>query len=305
MLAKTINTAFKGASADERKVARKTLQFIAAHMMVLGGALGVPFVYQLSWIIAKLFGDEPDDPEAMLRRIIGNQQASDLLLKGAPYALFGVDLGSKLAMQNAASILPFVDADLSRSGLEKIYVGLLGPSAALSLKFADGLGLMAKGDYYKGLEMVMPNGIANAMKAGRFATEGVTMRNGDLVLRPEEISMVDAAFQAVGLPTDTITRRMFTQKLAKDMDGFYQEKTSEIKRDYVEAFRKGDSAAMGDARREWEEMQASRVRNGYTRQPASTLFKAPMEVTKRERDVVGGVETTRQNKAFVERVSQL
>jgi hypothetical protein len=300
MLAKLFHSAFNGASHEERQIARKALAFTGAHMAVLGGALGVPFVSQIAWLMTKLFGDpdEPDDPEFKLRRMIGDEAMANLLLKGVP-AFLGVDVSGKLAMGNVASILPYNEGDLtSRSGMEKTLVGLLGPSAALALKFADGMGLMGKGDYYKGLEQMLPNGVANVMKGARIASEGVTMRNGDVVMRPEEISMVDAAMQAVGLPTTNLTGRQRLQEYKVEFDKFYNERTTELKEQYVKASREGDTSAMAEARDEWAKLQDSRATNGYKRQPMSDLFRAPGEAAKRTRNMEGNVEFNKQNRGF-------
>ena len=309
MLAKLIHTSFKSASAEEKAVARATLKFITAHMAVLGGALGVPFVSQAAWILSKVFGDddEPDDFEYKLRRMIGDGPAADLLLRGVPAVIGLESLGKKLSMENVASPFgPFTEPDLtSRAGAEKMLVGLMGPAASIGLKFTDALGMMTKGNYYKGLELALPNGVANVMKSYRFATEGITMRNGDLVMKPEDISLIDAAFQAVGLPTTTITDRQYTQKVVAEFDKFYAQRAGEIKGSYVEASRQSDTAAMAEARDDWQKLQESRVRNGYKRQPMSELFRAPVDARKRERGVVGGVETTKSNRRFVEQVSSV
>jgi hypothetical protein len=210
-------------------------------------------------------------------------------------------------MENVASPFgPFVEPDLtSRAGAEKMLVGMMGPAANIGLKFTDALGMMSKGNYYKGLELALPNGVANVMKSYRFATEGITMRNGDLVMKPEDISLIDAAFQAVGLPTATITDRQYTQKVIAEFDQFYSERAKDIKGSYVEASRSSDSAAMAEARDDWQKLQESRVKNGYKRQSMSELFRAPAEARKRERSVVGGVETTKSNRRFVEQVSSV
>jgi len=305
MLGKLIKNAFKGASAEERMVARRSLAFITSHMAVLGGALGVPFVSQIGNILLGIFGDddEPKDLEYQLRQAIGDPELANLLLRGIPAYLGAESIGKKLAMENVASILPFTDVDLtSRSGAEKMLVGLMGPTAALGLKFADALGLVGKGEYYKALEQALPSGFANAMKAYRFANEGITMRNGDVVLSPEEVSMVDAAFQAVGLPTNTVTQRQYRQNVEKEFDKFYATKESDIKGDYVNASREGDSAAMAEARQAWQELQDARAKNGYTKQPMSDLFKAIVAAKKREASTVGGIETTKSNKQFVQRI---
>jgi hypothetical protein len=306
MLGKLLHNTFKGASTEERLVARKTLGFITAHMAVLGGALGVPFVSQLGQALLSAFGDddEPANLEYQLRKLIDDDTVADLLLRGVPGAVGLESLGKKLAMENVASILPFTDVDLtSRSGMEKVLVGLMGPTSAIGLKYADAFGLIGKGELYKGMEQMLPTGFANVAKGLRFATDGITMRNGDTVMSAEDISILDAAFQAVGLPTSTITERQRTQQVIAEFDKFYQDRSSEIKSDYAKAFKSGDSSAMQDAREAWMELQDSRMRNGYTRQPLSNLFRAPMEQLKRERNVAGGVEFTKNNRLFVERVA--
>ena len=120
-------------------------------------------------LIGRAFGDddEPKDLEYKLRQAIGDETMANLLLNGVPAAA-GVNLGGKLGMGNVASVLPFTDVDLSsRSGYEKMMVGFMGPFfGGLAPKFVDGAGMIAKGEYYKGLELLAPNGIGNA-KIGR------------------------------------------------------------------------------------------------------------------------------------------
>jgi len=71
---------------------------------------------------------------------------------------------------------------------------------------------------------------------------------------------------------------------------------------YVEGSRSNDTATMAEARDDWQKLQESRVRNGYKRQLPTELFRAPAEARKRERGVVGGVETTKSNRRFTEQV---
>jgi hypothetical protein len=159
---------------------------------------------------------------------------------------------------------------------------------------------MKKGDVEKGLEILLPNGFGNAMKSMRFAGEGVTMRNGELVMKPEDVSMVDAAFQMVGLPTNTITDRQRVQKQLKTYEDFYNDRTAEIKKDYVQAYRENDVAAMQEARDDWNGIQESRARNGFQKQPLSNLLRAPQQSAKRERETLAGVPVNRGNRGFVQ-----
>jgi hypothetical protein len=107
------------------------------------------------------------------------------------------------------------------------------------------------------------------------------------------------------LPTKTITDRQFLQSAKFEYDQFYNEKTSELKREYVRAYSEGDTEARGKTMDEWNKLQESRARNGYTRQPLSTLLRAPQEKAKREKNTVGGVAVNKANRGFVRQTSEL
>jgi hypothetical protein len=109
----------------------------------------------------------------------------------------------------------------------------------------------------------------------------------------------------VGLPTNTVTDRQFTQQVKAEYDKFYAQRSTDIKGDYVKAYRNNDAKGMSQAREEFQQMEDSRVANGYKRQPMSDLLRAPMAAMKRERGVIGGVETSKQNRRFVELASQI
>jgi hypothetical protein len=221
-------------------------------------------------------------------------------LRGVP-ASAGVDVSGRFGMGNMLSLIPFAEPTLDRKGAAETLLALGGPFVGgLIPRVFDGLGMMKKGNVEKGLEILLPNGFGNAMKSVRFANEGVSMRNGDLVMKPEDVSMIDAAFQAVGLPTNTITDRQRVQKQLKDYENFFNERTAEIKKDYVRAYRENDVAAMQEARDDWNSIQDSRSRNGFQKQPLSNLLRAPQQAGKREKETLAGVPVNRGNRGFVQ-----
>jgi hypothetical protein len=300
MLGRMLKAAFQGATPTEKAMGRKQLMFLLAHSGVLGGVKGMPIYVPaaLLYAIAKgAFGDDddPEDFEAWLR-----EQGGLLLARGVPAEL-GVDLSGKLGMGNVLSLLPYTDIDLtSKKGMGELALGAMGPFVGgLLPKMADGVNLLAGGDYYRGLEQLLPNGLSNGIKAIRFTDQGITQRNGDVVMSPEEIGFMDNALQAVGLPTTTMTERQYRQGQTIKYDQFYNERSKELKNQYARATRDNDAAEMADLRDKWMSLQQSRVKNGYDRKPLSELLKAPREQMKRERGVVGGVETKKANRGFV------
>jgi hypothetical protein len=308
LIAKLVKQSFAGASREEKMVARRALGFTLGHTLAAGGLMGFPGFAAIAWVVGAAFGDEdePDNPELTLRRMIGNKELSDVLLKGVP-KLAGVDLSGKLGMGQMLSVLPYTDVDLSKAGIAQAgYALLTGPTGSLVQRAGEGLGLMADGEYYKGLEKFMPGVVAQSMKAARFGLmEGITLKNGDVVMKPDEISFLDMLSVAIGLPSNKITDRQFVQGVAIETDKFYKEKTGEIKRDYVKAVKEKDTAGMAKARQEWVELQNAKARQKLQRQPLSDLMKAPQEQKKRERNVESGVPATKSNKQFIKEVSKI
>jgi hypothetical protein len=179
--AKLIRDAFT--KPDERAAAMRTLAYSLGHTGVFAGLMGLPGYAAISAILSA-FGDEdePYDLTADMRKALGPEWA-DMIMRGAP-TIVGMDLSGKIGAGNMLSIMPFSNADLTTNAGRAEALGTLMGGAAFGMasRMADGLILMASGDYYKGLERVMPKGVSDALKSGRQATEGMTRRNGDVVL---------------------------------------------------------------------------------------------------------------------------
>lgn len=307
LIARLYNDAFQHEDPATRLIGKKALAFTIGHTAIMGGIMGLPGFAAVAALYGMLFGDEdePDNPELALRRAIDDDTLADLLVKGVPAAL-GVDVSGKLGMGQMLSILPYTDVKFTRKDLPAAgYALLTGPFGGLTLKAADGINYIGSGDYQKGLEQLLPSGLANISKAERFATEGITTKAGDVVMKPEDIGALDAFMVALGLPTKPITDRNFLNAAKFQYDEFYNEKASDIKREYVRAYKEGDNAGLSEAREEWKTLQESRAKNGYTKQPLSNLLKAPQEQRKRERNVTGGVQYNKANRGFVKKTSEL
>ena len=307
LMARLYNDAFKHEDPDTRLIGKKALAFTVGHTAIMGGLMGLPGFAAVAALYGMMFGDEdePDNPELALRRAIGDDSLADLLVKGVPAAL-GVDVSGKLGMGQMLSILPYTDVKFTRKELPQAgYALLTGPFGGLTLKGADAINYMGSGDYQKGLEQLLPSGLGNVLKAERLATEGITTRAGDVVMKPEDISAVDAFMVALGLPTKPITDRNFLNAAKFQYDEFYNDKASEIKRAYTRAYKEGDNAGLTEAREDWKALQESRAKNGYSKQPLSNLLKAPQEQKKRERNVTGGVQFNKSNRGFVKQTSEL
>jgi hypothetical protein len=301
--AKLLRDAFTNPA--ERAVAMRTLAFSLGHTAVFAGMMGLPGYAAIAAILG-FFGDEdePYDLTADMRQALGPEWA-DLVMRGAP-TLVGVDLSGKIGAGNMLSIMPFSDADLSTTAGRAEAFGTLVGGASLGMvsRVADGMGLILSGDYYKGIERSMPKGVSDALKAGRQAAEGMTRRNGDVVLPADEINAISAVLTGLGVPSVKETVVYEKQNRMRDLTSNFQDRTTRIKNDYAKAVRENDGEAKQEAREAWQKLQRTRQQNGLKPQPLSNLLKAPQEQREREKQTVGGVTYRQGQRRLAESVAE-
>ena len=290
---------------DERAAALKTLGYSLGHTAVFAGMMGLPGYAAIAAIMSA-FGDEdePYDLTAEMRKALGPEWA-DMIMRGAP-TLAGMDLSGKIGAGNMLSIMPFSDADLSTNAGRAEAFGTLMGGAALGMasRVIDGLGLIASGDYYKGVERVMPKGVSDALKAGRQAAEGMTRRNGDVILPDSEIGAIDTVLTGLGVPAVKQAVTYERQNRLRDVTENFNDRTKRIKNDYAKAVREKDTEGMAEARAAWTKLQQARQRNGLQSQPVSALLKAPQEQRAREQRTVGGVQYREGQRKLAESIAE-
>lgn len=307
MLARLVSGAFKGASLEERQIARKALAFTLGHAAVIGGATGMPFYTAIAWMLGEAFGDdeEPDNPELAMRRMIGDPVLADLLVAGTPAAL-GMNVSQRVGMGNMLN--PFGVSDVSfkdqASRAEALVAMLGGPATSLGMRATEGIFAIGRGDLYKGSELLMPKGLADVMKAYRFASEGITNKKGETLVSPEDLSVGAEFGQAFGLPTTDITERTWRSNTLFKTNEFYNNKTAELKQRYAKAAKAGDADTLEEVREAWGKLQEARVKNGLPRQGVSELLKARAEMLKHEREKVGGVITPKATRKLAQELEQ-
>ena len=303
LLGRQVATIMNSADPKEKAAAWATLRWIATTHGIMAGGLGLPVISQALALLAPLFGlggddDEPEDVEGKLRKAIGNEDTSNLLLRGVP-AWMGINMSGKVGMGNTFSVFPFLNTS-GQAGYEKALVGMGGAAVATGLNMAKGADLIRDGEYYKGLELMLPKGVRDAMRAGRFANEGITNRRGDVLMTPDELSLFDVGTQGLGLPSTKLQERQRRVGQAIEYDTFYKERTTALRDKYAKAYRAGDQETLNEVRSDWRDMSTAMRANGLQPPPMSSLFKAPMEQRKRERNVVEGVQHTARTKKLVE-----
>jgi len=319
-MARMVHNSLKGATPQEKWVARKSLMFTLAHTTALAGMVGAPGAAILGTVVVKaldmLTGDDKDwdDWEQELAKLLGKKDGQwpswfqAMLYKGAPYALLNLDLSGRLGLSEMLSPAPYTDigkATSSRDDLLKTIGQIAGGAAAgIGTKLVDAMGYMNDGDTARALETAAPNGVIQGiMKANRLGSQGVQARNGDTLIPADDIDVGDTISAALGLTSAKLADQSQARSAVFEKDEHYKDETSRMKRRYTTAYRAKDSDAIAKVRTDWQELQDARERQGLKRQPISTLLKAPREQVRRERRTTNGVQYTPQNKKSVEEIA--
>jgi hypothetical protein len=287
--------AFKQAvwgSEEEKAIGRRMLGFKLFHTAIAAGVLGWPMMNVAALMFSALGGDDDKkDMEQWLRDAIGDEDLSALLLHG-PSAMLGLDMSPKLGEDKVYSIDPYHTWDFSTGkGAMQTVGGLVaGPAGGLASRFIDGVSLMKDGQMYKGVEKMVPKGLESAMQSFRLANEGFTLRNGDLLVRPEDIGGFTLALNALGLPTSELKDLSRVRGLQYEVNKFFTDRQKEIEHEYAAAVKEGDSDAASKARGDWRALQDNKMewrplfnnsKDALKKQPLSTLLKYPSTVAKR------------------------
>lgn len=298
---------FKGATPEVRAEARRQFAYMLATHMAFTGLKGTPFATVLLGIAAMGMGDSGDDGEDLIRKMIGDKDMSNLLMRGVP-AWLGMDVSGKIGAENMLSPMPYMNAKFSdgRDGANELIAGALGPAASLVQKFYTAGQYFVQGDEWKALEYALPNGLATNLSKGiRFMTEGYSSKAGDVLVKPQDYDVGDFLIQTLGFQPRVMTDRMRVQdSLIRHKESFDAEK-NRIYMDFKKARREGDRAGMSQARREMLKLAAEARKQGLTGYTIQNMVNAANEQRRRERQAVGGVASNKNDRQFVKKMSEI
>lgn len=285
---------FKGATAEERAIGRRMLGFKLLHTGVASGVLGMPMM-NIAGMVYDAVGGGPDDLETALST--GDKDLDQLLHKGVG-SFIGLDMSDKLSDKNIFSIAPYTKFDISsKTGLLATAAGVAGgPATGLATRMASGIGMIQQGDMYKGAEKLVPKGFEMAMQSFRLANEGYTMKNGDLLVKPEDLSTFGLMLTAAGLPSTEVKQLQGQEGKQYVVTKHFTDKSKDLQRQYLQAHRAKDTEAMADLRAKWMELQREKdaqrkhfkqMPDILKHQPLATLLDVPDRAAQRAQKAQG------------------
>lgn len=243
--------ATKGESPAVRKLARRNLTGLLGMSALFSGALGLPLMSVTMGVlnaIAASFGDddEPWDAETEFRGFLSDMLGPDVasvVLGGAVNPATGADVASRVSL----SQLWFRDADRDLDG-RGAYYNLLeqaaGPMGGVLKNALVGKQLMDDGHLLRGVETVLPKAMKDAMRAARYAREGVNTLRGDPLV--PDTGVRETLLQLIGFTPSKVADRYDTNRALKNYEQFIIDRRSHLIDAYAMAQRLGDN----DARRE-------------------------------------------------------
>jgi len=218
-------------SKEDRKVAFKQLVGVTGTAFFLAGLQGIP-IYGAIKVIANsylaLFGDEDDEDFDTLVR----KQFGELGYKGVIAEFTGIDMADRIKMTGLLFQENKYNSDQSIE--EEIFGHLGGPFISVLKKLGRGVSDIANGEIERGMESLLPTGLANFWKAtpmGRIGREGYLTRRGDPIY--DDITTTELVFLAFGLPTEYTFRQSKNRDIVKLGKKLAEKRSSLLKNLYL------------------------------------------------------------------------
>ena len=326
MLGKEMKRTFTGATREEKLQGALAVTYTVMHMLAVGGIRAVPLVGLIGWAamtVKDMFDDDDDDDwkswAAELRELLGAGKDgvdrswwADMLEKGIPAAM-GVDMSQRLGMGNTFALAPFVGLDdalttpakMMEKGGELVFGATGGVAAKAVNGWGFGVDRSAYDRWWQGIEGMFPAGPQGVSKAIRLSQYGLRNMRGDVQIPADQIKLSELILTALSLTPSRFANRSEQGSELYEATQFHANKTTMLKGRYARAVASGDEDAIQQAEDAFEKEQLARERDGFTRQSKSVLTSAVKEKAKREASTIAGVQTTKANRGFREKQTQL
>lgn len=247
LLIRNVRASVKGASAEERAMARKSLIGLLSTHAAVGGAVGMA-LQPIKWALGMImfaFGDD-DEPYTLANAI--NGRTFDHMVTETVTELFGDKIGGAAArglptligtdLSNRMSMGTLYFVDLRGDNVEAIAGSLVasfgGATLNQALNWGDALNKIASGDVYRGVEQGMPKIVRDVMRAGRYYNDGLVNNNGDTVIPARDLSFGESFLQGIGFQPDEVSRFYQGQAAIKGAQGYARDWRERLIRRFVE-----------------------------------------------------------------------
>jgi hypothetical protein len=243
----------KGIPSAERAAARKEFVGIMGMSTLIGGVKGTIYAAPIMAIANLLFGWDDDDKPYSAELDFTNwmeetfgKTAGDAIAHG-PMTLMGTNISRRVGLGDIYGSQAEPPPGLHGAALASWWAGsLLGPTFSVAQGWFKGYDqMMNKGNYMRGLEDASPKPVKDALKAFRFATEGVKTGDGRKILSDDEIGVDELLTTFFGFQSDEVARAQAANAELGKMSTVISERRGRLIRDAAEAILSEDGDIEG------------------------------------------------------------
>ena len=248
MLFKMAKDALKNENPDVRKAAFRQLAGTFGTAAIFSGLQGLPLFGVLA-MLYNMFADEDDDDFGTVVR----GSTNELYYKGLVNYITGADIASRTGLSD----LLFRENKMSSgsaSMAEFIAETIGGPAYGIATKLERGMKILSDGNTERGIEVMLPSAIGNAMRGIRFATEGANTLRGDPIVG--DISAANVFAQMFGFSPAEYNKQLEINARIKGIDKFVNERATKLRHLYNVGLHVGDMEGVEDAREELQKLYA-------------------------------------------------
>jgi len=250
-LGRMVWQATKGQSPEVRQIARRNLAGVMGMSALFSGALGLPMMGVAMGTLNALqsaFGDddEPWDAETEFRAFLAEAlgpSGAEVLLRGPVNKLTGANIAGRVGLDSLW--IRDADRELEGRGLfNHLLEQAAGPMGGVLKNVLVGTQQVGEGHTMRGVETMLPKGLKDMIKAGRYATQGVNTLRGDPVL--EDVSPWQVLLQGAGFSPAEVAERYERNRALKNYEEHITRRRQSLMNAYAMVIRNGDAADRGE-----------------------------------------------------------
>lgn len=258
----------KGATGEQLeaiKAARRQLVGIYGMSALFAGVKGVP-LYWIAELAYNMFQEEDDDDfDTIMRGFLG-----DFFFKGPVNYFTNLSIADRVGWTDLLWREQKGD-NAGASAVAQFIETLGGAPVSVLNSILRGKDLIAEGEYYRGIEAMLPIALRNVLKSGRYFTEGANTLRGDTV---GDVSGYNAAMQVLGFaPADLMKNYEENAYMTEKAKAIRSIEKNALKK-YYAAMREGDADGMMDAREKLFELGAKYPELGISEKTITQSVKA-------------------------------
>jgi hypothetical protein len=214
---------------------------------LFAGAKGLP-LYWVAELAYNMFQDKDDDDfDTVMREYLG-----DFFFKGPVNYVTNLSIADRVGWTD----LLWREQKGSKadaSAVAQFLETLGGAPVSIADSILRGKDLIAEGQYERGIEAMLPVGLRNVLKGGRYALEGANTLRGDAV---GDVNGYNAAMQVLGFAPADLMKQYEENAYASEKGKAINSIKKNALKKYYAAMREGDTDGMMEARENLFELGA-------------------------------------------------